>query len=65
MYLYVKGCYQQWCNGLDDFDILHGSETFINLVHDQIGYEKEELREFLSHQQWFKEVRQDRIDQTE
>lgn len=54
MYLHLKSFYDQWCSGQDDDQIISRSEVFIDMIHDKVGYNTNELREFLYRQSWFK-----------
>ena len=56
MYMYLKICYDQWCNGQDEATIASRHEEFINALHESVGYNKNVIREFLYRQPWFKKL---------
>lgn len=56
MYMYLKVCYDQWCNGQDETSIATRHEDFIDMLHERVGYSKDEVREFLYRQPWFKKL---------
>lgn len=56
MYMYLKVCYDQWCNGQDETTIAARHEDFIDMLHERMGYHKDVVREFLYRQPWFKKL---------
>jgi len=54
MYYYIKVMYQQWSEGQGVFEAMTRIDSFINMVHRNCGWSKEEIKNYLESQDWFK-----------
>ena len=51
MYHYLLCSYQQWCDLNPEAHL--DAEPFVDLIHNIVGYDKQEMKHFLARQPWF------------
>lgn len=54
MYLYVKGIYEQWCQGQDEATISIRHNDFIKLAARTFALSEEYMSDYLKDTSWFK-----------